>query len=210
VRIALIRHGPTAWNAEGRIQGKRDVPLSDEGRKLFATLLPPPGFEHARAFVSPLGRARETASLLGIENPTIDERLAEHGWGQWEGLTREEILARDGKDAFVRAGSGIDFTPRGGERTADLIARVRGFLSDVAKSSPDAVAITHRGILRSAYAIATGWEMLTPMPDALDLTKALILSLDGGGQTAIAALNVPLDQKTGIRNQRAEESRSDI
>lgn len=202
MRIALIRHGPTAWNAQGRIQGKRDEPLSEEGRRLFATLLPPPGFENVRAFVSPLGRARETASLLGLSNPTIDERLAEHDWGQWEGLTREEILARDGKDAFVRAGPGIDFTPKGGERTADLLARVRSFLSDVAKSSTDAVAVTHRGILRSAYAIATGWEMLTPMPDALDLTKALILSLDDAGQAKITALNVGLSQKTGIRDQK--------
>ena len=202
MRIALIRHGPTAWNAEGRIQGKRDVPLSDEGRKLFAMLLAPPGFERARAFVSPLGRARETASLLGLANPTIDERLAEHDWGQWEGLTREEILARDGKDAFLSAGSGIDFTPRGGERTVDLIARVRNFLSDVAKSSTDAVAVTHRGILRSAYAIATGWEMLTPMPDALDLSKALVLSLDAR-QVRIAALNVPLGEKPQIRSHKS-------
>ena len=198
MRIALIRHGPTVWNAEGRIQGRRDVPLSDEGRRLFATLLPPPGFEHVRAFVSPLGRAQETASLLGLANSVIDERLVEHDWGQWEGLTREEILARDGKDAFVRAGSGIDFTPRGGERTADLIARVRAFLVDVGKTSTDAVAVTHRGILRSAYAIASGWEMLTPMPDALDLSKALLLSLDENGDAEIAELNVELGQRTRL------------
>jgi len=206
VKIALIRHGPTAWNAEGRIQGKRDVPLSEEGRRLFATLHPPPGFEHARGFVSPLGRARETASLLGLANPAIDERLAEHDWGQWEGLTREEILARDGKDAFVRAGSGIDFTPMGGERTADLIARVRAFLMDVARGRDDAVAVTHRGILRSAYAIATGWQMLTPMPDALDLAKALILSLHDTGRATVATLNAPLGRKTGIGNQGTRRS----
>lgn len=195
MKLALIRHGPTEWNVQGRIQGTRDVPLSAEGRKLFATLQVPEGFEQARVFVSPLRRARESASLLGLANPIIDARLTEHDWGQWEGMTREEILARDGDDAFTRAGVGIDFTPKGGERTADLIARVGAFLADMAKSEGPAVAITHRGILRSAYAIASRWQMLTPMPDALDLTKVLILSIGRGGKVAIAALNVPLREK---------------
>ena len=195
MKIALIRHGPTAWNAEGRIQGRRDEPLSPEGRARFALLLPPAGFGAARAFVSPLTRAKETAALLGLSTPVVDSRLAEHDWGAWEGMTREEILAHDGDDAFLRAGRGIEFTPRGGERTADLIARVRAFLSDVAKASQDAIAVTHRGILRSAYAIATGWEMLAPMPDALDLSKALVLSLDDNGKATIAELNVPLRER---------------
>jgi broad specificity phosphatase PhoE len=67
----------------------------------------------------------------------------------WEGLTREEILARDGDDAFTRAGLGIDFTPKGGESTRDLLARVADFLRDVARGEGDAIAIAHRGILRS-------------------------------------------------------------
>jgi broad specificity phosphatase PhoE len=133
--------------------------------------------------------------LLGLTDPILDARLAEHDWGRWEGMTRSEILARDGEDAFQRAGSGIDFTPPGGEPTRDLVARVRTFLDDVAMRGDNAVAIAHRGVLRSAYAIATGWQMLTPMPDELDLSKALILSLDAEGGAEIAGLNVPLSAK---------------
>jgi broad specificity phosphatase PhoE len=195
VKIAFLRHGPTEWNAQGRIQGKRDEPLSAEGRALFAQLAPPAGLSHARAYTSPLARARETATLLGLKNPIVDARLIEHDWGAWEGMTREEILARDGADAFVRAGSGIAFTPRSGERTVDLIARVRAFLAEVGERGEDAIAVTHRGVLRSAYAIATGWQMLTPMPDALDLTKALVLTVDRDGRPQIAALNVPLEPR---------------
>ena len=191
MRIALIRHGPTAWNEEGRIQGQLDVPLSDWGRARMAALLPPAGFAAARAYASPLGRAIETAKLLGLA-PAIDARLTEHHWGRWEGLTRDEILARDGKDAFETAGTGADFTPAGGERTADLIARVKSFLVDVGREGNDAIAVTHRGVLRSGYALATGWQMLTPMPDALDLTKALVLEVRVGA-IEIAALNVPLE-----------------
>ncbi|HEY5347765.1 MAG TPA: histidine phosphatase family protein, partial [Rhizomicrobium sp.] len=75
MRLGLIRHGPTAWNAQGRIQGKTDVPLSDEGTAEMARLRVPRNFSYARAFVSPLLRARQTALLLGIENPVIDARL---------------------------------------------------------------------------------------------------------------------------------------
>ena len=158
----------------------------------MAGLLPPEGFETARAFTSPQLRARETAALLGFPHATPDARLAEHHWGSWEGLTRDEILARDGADAFTRAGLGIDFTPKDGESTRDLLARVADFLRDVARGEGDAIAIAHRGILRSAYTLATGWEMLTPMPEKLELDKALVLAVSADGTVGIAAMNVGL------------------
>jgi len=196
LKIALIRHGPTGWNEQGRIQGQLDMPLSAAGRAKMALLAPPKEFEKARAFSSPLGRAIETAKLLGLD-PAIDARLIEHHWGRWQAMTREEILARDGEDAFERAGRGSDFTPAGGERTSDLIARVRSFLLDVGAENSDAIAITHRGVLRSGYVLATGWQMTTPMPDELDLTKALVLEVNGAA-IKIAALNVQLPSKATL------------
>jgi len=192
LRIAFLRHGPTDWNEEGRIQGRIDMPLSEAGRARMATLLPPEDFESATAFTSPLQRARETALLLGYVNAIPDARLAEHSWGEWEGMTREEILARDGADAFVKAGSAIDFTPKGGESTRDLLARVAAFLRDRAAEERDAVAIAHRGVLRSAYTLATGWDMATPMPAKLDLSMALILEVEAEGKPRIAEMNLPL------------------
>lgn len=196
LRIALLRHGPTEWNDEGRIQGQIDMPLSEAGRRKMAALRPPQGFETVRAYISPLVRARETAELLGLRDATVDARLSEHFWGAWEGMTREEILARDGADAFERAGHGIDFTPKDGESTRDLLARVRAFLSDVGRERTDAVAVAHRGIMRSAYTLATGWNMASPMPDKLDLTCALILTLHEGGAIELFELNAPLRPRT--------------
>lgn len=192
LRIAFLRHGPTDWNEQGRIQGRTDIPLSQAGREKMAGLAPPAGFETARAFVSPLSRARETATLLGLSDPVIDARLSEHHWGEWEGLTRAEILARDGEDAFERAGHGIDFTPKGGESTRALLARLSSFLGEISAVRSDAIAVAHRGVLRSAYTLATGWDMLTPMPAKLDLSQALVLSFDERGVPSIAGLNVPL------------------
>jgi probable phosphoglycerate mutase len=192
VRIALIRHGPTDWNAQKRVQGRIDIPLSAEGRAKMARLLPPAGFETARPFCSPQLRAGQTAALLGFENPTLDVRLAEQNWGAWEGLTREEMLARDGEDAFLRAGRGLGFRPPGGESTGELQARVQSFFTDAVKLPRDAVAVTHMGVLRTAYALATGWDMSTPMPAELDLTAALVLSLGADGTATISELNAPL------------------
>jgi len=195
LHIALLRHGPTDWNEQGRIQGRTDTALSVVGRAKMAALAPPQGFSDVRAFTSPLRRARETALLLGYGNAVSDERLCEHHWGDWEGMTREEILAQDGSDAFARAGTGMAFTPKNGESTRDLLERVTNFFGDMARHETDCVAITHRGILRSAYALATGWDMLTTMPKALDLSGALILELDRNGRPSIAQLNAPLSPK---------------
>lgn len=196
LRIALLRHGPTEWNDEGRIQGRIDMPLSEAGRRKMAALQPPSGFESVRAYVSPLMRARETAELLGLKDATVDARLSEHFWGTWEGMTREEILARDGEDAFERAGRGIDFRPKDGESTRELLARVRAFLVDVARENTDAVTVAHRGIVRSAYTLATGWDMASPMPEKLDLTCALILTLKKDGIVELFELNAPLRPRT--------------
>ena len=196
MRLAFLRHGPTDWNAEGRIQGSIDMPLSQAGRAKMAGLLPPQGFEAARAFTSPLRRARETAALLGFADAVPDARLAEHHWGEWEGLTREEILARDGADAFLRAGTAIDFTPKGGESTRALLARVADFIRDVARGDGEAIAFAHRGVLRSAYTLATGWDMATAMPEKLDLSGALILAVDADGAPRIAEMNVALRPRT--------------
>jgi probable phosphoglycerate mutase len=194
VRLALVRHGPTAWNAQHRVQGSIDIPLSSEGRARMERLLPPEGFGAARAYCSPKLRARQTAACLGL-SPQLDARLAEQNWGDWEGLTRAEMLARDGEDAFVRAGRGIAFRPPGGESTGELHARVRGFFSDIARLDEDAIAITHMGVLRAAYVMATGWDMATAMPEDLDLTAALIVELARDGTPSIAQLSAPLREK---------------
>jgi broad specificity phosphatase PhoE len=191
VNIALIRHGRTEWNAQGRVQGTNETPLSKEGRRIMAGLRPPEGFAAARPFVSPQLRARQTAELLGIIDPVVDNRLREQNWGEWEGLTKAEMQARDGEDCFARAGRGFDFRPPGGESAGELSTRVREFLIDATRDPGDAVAVAHMGVLRAAFALAAGWNMIPPMPAELDLTAALILKVEGTS-IAIARLNAPL------------------
>ena len=100
MRILLARHGETPWNAQGRYQGRRDIPLSAIGeaqaRKLGERLSE---ISITRAISSPLARARRTAELaLGNGRDDLlqlDDGLAEIGHGDWEGLLASEIRARD-------------------------------------------------------------------------------------------------------------------
>ena len=190
MRITLLRHGPTEWNAQGRIQGHTDIPLSEMGLAKMKGLRPP--HAAARIFASPLTRARQTAQALGLPEPTLDKRLMEQHWGHWEGLTRDEILARDGKNAFANAGWKLDFRPPGGESTGELHDRVAHFLRETAQDDSDALAIAHLGVLRAAYTLATNWVMDAPMPPQLDLSKALVLDVRRDGEIALAALNLEL------------------
>jgi broad specificity phosphatase PhoE len=189
MKLALLRHGPTEWNSEGRIQGHTDTPLSAEGLARMSKLRLPPEFSGARIYASPLTRARQTAAALQLPEPVLDARLMEQHWGRWEGLTRAEMEAQDGEDCFVRAGLKTEFHPPGGESTAALMARVADFLKDVARGQGDAVAVAHLGVLRAAYTLATGWTMETPMPKDLDLSKILVLMLDGAGRPILSKLN---------------------
>jgi probable phosphoglycerate mutase len=188
MKIALFRHGPTEWNAEHRIQGHTDIPLSGEGlRKMHALRAP---FQGPRIFSSPLLRARQSAEAMGLENPILDRRLMEQNWGRWEGLSLQAISEKEGKDAFLRAGRKEQFRPPGGESTAELLARVADFLRDAGREESDAIAVTHLGVLRAAYTLATGWNMATPMPAELDVSRILVLEMVAGGKPRIQALNV--------------------
>lgn len=194
MRLALLRHGPTEWNALGRVQGHTDIPLSAAGRAKMAALRLP--VTATRVYASPMLRARQTAQALGLQDPILDPRLMEQNWGVWEGLTRDEILSRHGVDAFVKAGSGEAFRPGDGESTGELHARVASFLKDIALDDSDAVVVTHLGVLRAAYTLATGWNMATPMPAELDISKILLLSLDAEGAPKIEELNLDFSSRT--------------
>jgi len=196
LKLALLRHGPTEWNAAGRIQGHTDIPLSEAGlAKMRGLRLP---FAVRRVYCSPLLRARQTAEALGLESAVHDARLMEQHWGQWEGLTRDQIFAAHGDDAFVKAGSqqGIAFRPMAGESTGELHERVGAFLKDVAAGQGDAAAVAHLGVLRAAYTLATGWAMDAPMPADLDVSKILVLSLEAGGRPKVERLNLDFSAST--------------
>lgn len=196
--VLLIRHGRTSWNACGRIQGHRDIGLSAAGRAELSDCRLPPEYAGFSWYASPLARATESARLLGARELKIDARLMELNWGEWEGFTRPELRARYGREFAENEARGLDFRPRGGESPAELCVRLRAWLADIAAGSQSAVAVTHKGVIQMALALATGWDLVSRAPVRLDWRCAQHFSV-GGAQVEleVVALNIALARGRG-------------
>src|SRR5438045_9776301 len=115
VLVALRRHGDTAWSAEGRIQGQRDVPLSNSGRAALGAQALPPLCRGMRVVTSPLARCVETARLLGASEAPSDPRLVEMHWGDWEGRVLSELREELGAAMRENQARGWELRPANGE-----------------------------------------------------------------------------------------------
>jgi len=180
-RLAMIRHAPTDWNARRHIQGQSDTALSAEGRAMAQGWHVPTALDGRRWIASPLGRAIETAALLGHPGCDTDARLMEMDWGAWAGATLEDLRRKHGAAMVENEDAGLDFRPEGGESPREVQGRIRAFLSDIAASATDTVAVTHRGVLRAALGLATGWDFIGPEPLKLSRSAILMVRLENGG-----------------------------
>ena len=153
----LIRHGETEWNRSGKIQGHSDVPLSEHGKWQMRML----GIRLARysfssVYASDLSRALESAEMIVEGRETFietDSDLREFSYGEWEGLTLEEVEARFPKVFAQRMASGNSgFTAPGGEDSAHVLDRVRRFCARTVKrhdEAEDLLIVAHGGTLRA-------------------------------------------------------------
>lgn len=151
--LTLIRHFRTAWNEEGRLQGRADVPLSDRGRCQAGAVRPTADMVEAVWVSSPLGRALETARLLGA-SPLIENRLIEADWGDWEGMALTDIRRSLGRDIPGIDYPNIEFCPPGGESGRSVQDRLKSWLVELAAIGKPTVAVTHKGIVQAALALA--------------------------------------------------------
>src|SRR5918994_3815273 len=118
-RLILVRHGESTWNAEERLQGQLDPPLSERGREQSAALAGMlDGLPDERVICSDLGRARQTAELLGLRPVRFDARWREIDVGEWGGLPAAEIDAQGGGLTKWRGGGGTASTGGGGQAVA--------------------------------------------------------------------------------------------
>jgi phosphoserine phosphatase len=158
MRLLLVRHGQTMWNAERRFQGSSDVPLSPRGleqaRALGVALR---GYRLAAAYVSPFRRAVETAevALEGTGVPLVPlPELRELSLGEWEGCTVEEISGQAGDPYRAWLLAPHDCPPPGGEPLDAVSARVRAAIERIASAhapGDDVAVIAHGGVI-SVYA----------------------------------------------------------
>lgn len=197
MQIAFIRHGPTAWNVEGRIQGHTDIPLSEAGRAAVARWRLPPEMAGWGFVSSPLSRARETARLLGApEDCATDQRLKEANFGAWEGELLEALRERLGAEMQAHEARGMDMQPPGGESPRAMRDRLRLFLSERYAPDDRLIAVCHVGILRAAYSLATGWDMLSKPVLERGHAFAQLFDVEPGGILRVRQLNIPLKSST--------------
>ena len=166
--LCLIRHGETDWNAEGRLQGRKDIPLNalgrdqatKAGRKLKKILASRAEDLSALSIqCSPLLRTRQTLELARMETglppdrSRIDDRLIEFTFGRWEGMTWPEVCAAEPDLARQREIDKWNFTPPGGESYAQLAQRLEPWLTE--QQGPS-VVVSHGGVARALMTLIGG------------------------------------------------------
>jgi broad specificity phosphatase PhoE len=148
--LLLVRHGETDWNADGRLQGQTDRPLSDYGRRQAQQLASELADERFEAiYASDLSRARVTAEIvgerLGLE-VALDPDLREKDWGTWEGLTAAE---RDR----------IEFVGESTEAHQERMLRALRRISDRHTGDGRVLVVTHGGSIRRVQVAALGMAL---------------------------------------------------
>ena len=157
--IYLMRHGETTWNRVGRQQGHNDSPLTETGieqaqaaGRLLQRAIP--DIHNVCVETSPLGRARQTAlivgEILGLDPNVIlvAPLLIEHHLGNWQGLTHAEIDARYPGALQARGEHKWDYVVPGGESYALVAERAKQWLASK-RHAPITIAVTHAIISRT-------------------------------------------------------------
>jgi len=190
--VAFIRHGETQWNSEGRIQGRASVPLSAQGCAELKAVRAPAMLRTSRWHVSPLLRAIETARILGPGAFRIEPHLSEMHWGEWQGETLRDLRDRYGTAMQENEDRGLHFRPPGGESPAEVQERLKSWFRDIAAPGRPVTALTHKGVIRAALALAYDWDMLGKPPVKLDWRAAHLFDADAAGNLVPVALNIAL------------------
>lgn len=154
-QLYLVRHAETDWNAERRLQGHADRPLSVRGRRQAVAL---GGYLKGTQFTtvisSDLRRTRDTAVLAGYGGGRSDSSWREFDVGLWSGRLIGDIIAQEG-NSYAQWRSG-HFAPPGGESWAAFETRIRGGLAVLETWPGKVLLVTHSGVIRGILKILLG------------------------------------------------------
>jgi probable phosphoglycerate mutase len=153
--IVLVRHGETEWSLTRKHTGRTDVPLTDDGRRDADRLRERlAGYDFALVLSSPMRRALETCERAGLaDRAVVDEDLRELDYGEYEGLTSDEIRVERPGWSVWRDGS------PGGETPDDAGVRADRVLARVLEAGSDVAVFAHGHLLR---VLAARWIELPP------------------------------------------------
>jgi alpha-ribazole phosphatase len=154
LRLLLVRHGETDWNATGRYQGQSDIPLNATGQRQARAVARRLATERLDGiYASDLLRAWATAEAIAEPHDLTvkpDARLREMSYGNWQGLTYRQIAEQAPEALAGWNADRVHRAPPGGESLGDLAARVRNSLDGilVAHSEGTVALVSHGGTVR--------------------------------------------------------------
>lgn len=192
--LGMIRHGRTAWNEEGRLTGRADIQLTDQGLAELKGLRPPKILDEADWHVSPLQRAQQTAQILGgcHNNFRTDERLIEMDFGDYEGRTIIELRNNPTENMVANEKLGLDFLPPNGESPRMVQLRLRPFLEELGRGGGRHIAVAHKSVIRAVFAEAYDWDMMGHPPIKLHWEKVHLFVIDKLGRLSPVRMNIPM------------------
>ena len=183
----LMRHGETEWNAQERVQGQTDVPLSDVGRKQAAgTAARLASCHFGAVYASDLSRAQETARIMvaalrnGPREILLRESLREIAYGVLEGSMWSAVRSLTGElRNFQGTYHDLDLKPEGGESFRELLDRLGGFARELEASHPDedVLVVGHGGSLRALAVVLLGlpvdafWRLRGLLPASVSIVR---------------------------------------
>lgn len=185
--LYLVRHGRTAANAAGLLQGRVDNPIDEVGRSQAAAL--PAVIRNVdRLISSPLVRARQTASVFGVE-PEIDDRWIELDFGPLDGTRLAEVPQLD----WNRWMSEPDFAPAGCENLRSLADRVDAACNELMEQArnADVVVVSHATPVKAAMAWALGADVTIVARSFIDQASITTVAVRGATPSLVGFNRVP-------------------
>lgn len=197
IRIYLLRHGETTWNADNnRYCGRTDIELTTKGHmQAEAVHRQLAGISFKGVYASPLKRARITAEIVSGQPVVTDERLIEVDFGAWEAKTRQEFVQEDpvlwenwsaDPERFAAGGTG--------ETGSAVVRRVDDFFRELVQQYDEGnfLVVAHNGVNRLYMAYKLGMP-LKNYRQLVQLNSAVsMFSLDKDGVMTLEFLNSKL------------------
>lgn len=174
MELYLARHGETEWSKAGRHTGNTDLRLTADGEANALALRPRLASIHFDVvYSSPMQRALRTAELAGFSSPQVTDLLREVDYGEYEGLTSEQIHQANPSWEVYSDGS------PGGETPVQIYARALQFISLAGKSGGRVIAFAHGHILRAVGAAWIRADLDVATGLTLDVATVCVLRDDG-------------------------------
>jgi ribonuclease H / adenosylcobalamin/alpha-ribazole phosphatase len=192
LRLFVVRHGETPFNREMRYIGTADEPLSPTGveqaERLASSLGPLP---LQAVYSSPLSRAAETGRRIAEARQVdlkLEPRLREQSFGEWEGLTRSEVLERD-RDRLLSWEADLGLAPPGGESLLSVQERTLALVDELARvhSGEWIALVSHVGPIKALLCAVLDAPLATARRMFLD--PGTVTVLDWGRHPVVRLFN---------------------